>query len=42
MIVVATAGLPGSGKDTVIGYLRIRCSIHKVSVGDMVREIAER
>lgn len=42
MIVVGAVGLNGAGKDTLIDYLCRRCCVHKLSVGDIVREIAEQ
>jgi dephospho-CoA kinase len=42
MILVGAMGLAGSGKDTLIDYLCRRCRVHKFSVGDFVRQIAEQ
>jgi dephospho-CoA kinase len=41
MIVIGAMGLNGSGKDTLIDHLCRRCDVHKLSVGDIARQIAE-
>ena len=41
MIVIGAMGLNGSGKDTLIDRLCRRCDVHKLSVGDIARQIAE-
>jgi dephospho-CoA kinase len=41
MIVIGAMGLNGSGKDTLIDHLCQRCDVHKLSVGDIARQIAE-
>ena len=40
MIVIGAMGRAGSGKDTLIDHLCQRCDVHKLSVGDVVRQIA--
>jgi dephospho-CoA kinase len=42
MIVIGAVGRNGAGKDTLIDYVCRRCSVHKVSVGDIVRDIARK
>lgn len=42
MKVIATTGRIGSGKDEVMNYLSRRYDLPNLSVGDMVREIAEQ
>jgi dephospho-CoA kinase len=41
MRIMGATGLNGSGKDELTNYLRQRCGIRKLSIGDMVRDIAE-
>lgn len=41
MIIIGAMGRNGSGKDALIDYLCQRCDMHKLSVGDIVRQIAE-
>ena len=41
MKIVGTVGRIGSGKDTVVEYLRRRCGIPVYSIGDMVRAAAK-
>ena len=41
MKVIGVVGLNGSGKDEVVDYLHERYGVAKLSMGDMVREIAE-
>lgn len=40
MKVIGAIGLNGSGKDELINYLHHRCGLVKLSLGDVVREIA--
>jgi dephospho-CoA kinase len=40
MIVIGAMGLNGSGKDTLIDHLCQRCAVHKLSAGDIARQIA--
>jgi dephospho-CoA kinase len=40
--VLGAVGLNGSGKDTVVDYLSQKYGWHKVSIGDMTRELALR
>jgi dephospho-CoA kinase len=42
MKVIGVVGLNGSGKDEVVKYLNKQYGIKLISVGDLVREIAER
>lgn len=42
MKVIGVIGLNGSGKDEVVNYLNKRYGIPLISVGDIVREIADR
>lgn len=41
MIIIGAMGRNGSGKDALIDYLCQRCDVHKLSVGDIARQIAE-
>ena len=41
MKVIGVVGLNGSGKDEVVRYLNLRYGVPLISVGDIVREIAE-
>jgi dephospho-CoA kinase len=40
MIVVGTVGLNGSGKYALFNRLHERNTIHELTVGDLVREVA--
>lgn len=42
MIVIGAMGLNGSGKDTLIDHVCQRCDVHKLSGGDIARQIAEK
>lgn len=42
MKLIGTVGRIGSGKDTVINYLHNRCSVPIYSLGDMVRDAAQK